>query len=84
MFFTRGLYNGVKHSYSFIVPSCPAEKAGTLGTTGIKDRQMFDNCVHYIHMNPVAAGFVMYEEHWPYSSASGYAENNGLLKLHYP
>lgn len=35
-------------------------------------------------MNPVSAGFVGRAEDWIYSSARGYAENSGMLKLHYP
>lgn len=31
--------------------------------------------IHYIHMNPVVAGFVTSPEHWKYSSAKNY---NGL------
>jgi ABC-type transporter lipoprotein component MlaA len=50
----------------------------------VKDHKMFNNCLEYIHMNPVSAGFVSRAEDWIYSSASGYSENSGLLKLHYP
>ena len=37
----------------------------------------------YIHNNPVAAGFVKQPQDWIYSSANGYENNTGLLKLHY-
>lgn len=50
----------------------------------VKGHKMFNNCLEYIHMNPVSAGSVGRAEDWIYSSASGYSENNGLLKLHYP
>ena len=49
----------------------------------IKDHKMFLECLNYIHNNPVAAGFVKDPEDWIYSSAAGYADNTGLLKLHY-
>lgn len=47
----------------------------------INDQQHFASTVNYIHQNPVAAGFVHEPEHWIYSSACGFQNNNGLIKL---
>jgi len=37
--------------------------------------------VHYLHMNPVKAGFVTQPEDWQYSSARQYAGRQGFLDL---
>ena len=37
--------------------------------------------LHYLHNNPVKAGFVEQPEHWRYSSAIDYAGGVGLLKI---
>lgn len=47
----------------------------------INDKQTYASIVNYIHNNPIASGFVYEAEDWVYSSAKGYAQNNGLLKL---
>jgi len=47
----------------------------------ITGHDMFIEMLHYIHMNPVVAGFVNEPENWLYSSASGYEKNNGLIVL---
>ncbi len=47
----------------------------------ITSPEMYAEIVHYIHQNPVVSGFVDEAEHWIYSSAKGYADNNGLIKL---
>lgn len=40
----------------------------------------FEQCFHYIHYNPVAAGIVQNPEEWPYSSYPDYAGlRNGTL-----
>jgi putative transposase len=40
----------------------------------------FEQCFHYIHNNPVAAGIVQNPEEWPYSSYPDYAGlTNGTL-----
>jgi putative transposase len=40
----------------------------------------FEQCFHYIHNNPVAAGIVQNPEEWPYSSYPDYAGlRNGTL-----
>jgi putative transposase len=43
--------------------------------------KMYAETVCYIHQNPVVAGFVYEAQHWVYSSAKGYANNNGIIKL---
>ena len=47
----------------------------------ITNPNMYAEMVYYVHQNPVVSGFVEEVEHWIYSSAKGYADNNGLLKL---
>ncbi len=37
--------------------------------------------IHYIHNNPVEAGFVKMPYEWVYSSASNYAELNSILEI---
>ncbi len=37
--------------------------------------------VHYIHQNPVTAGFVLYPEHWKYSSAVDYSGGKGVVDV---
>ena len=49
----------------------------------IKDQEMFDNTLQYIHDNPVAAGFVTRPEDWKYSSAGDFCGKKGLVELSY-
>jgi REP element-mobilizing transposase RayT len=49
----------------------------------LADQNMFNQKLNYVHTNPVVAGFVNKPEDWLYSSANGFAENKGLIKLHY-
>jgi len=35
----------------------------------------------YIHQNPDVSGFVYEPEQWIYSSAKGYAKNDGVVRL---
>jgi REP element-mobilizing transposase RayT len=42
---------------------------------------VIDQKLHYIHNNPVAAGFVSEALHWKYSSAIDYSGGRGLIKL---
>lgn len=44
---------------------------------------VIDQKVHYIHNNPVEAGFVNEPEHWRYSSAIDYAGGKGLIEIDY-
>ena len=37
--------------------------------------------VHYIHENPIKAGFVLQADHWKYSSASDYIGVSGLVTM---
>lgn len=37
--------------------------------------------IHYIHRNPVKAGWVEYAPHYLYSSAANYAGENGLMPV---
>ncbi|MFW6226611.1 MAG: REP-associated tyrosine transposase [Bacteroidota bacterium] len=41
----------------------------------------FETKVHYIHNNPVRAGLVKNQEDYIYSSASNYADDDGLLEI---
>ena len=43
--------------------------------------KMMDDRLHYIHYNPVEAGFVWEPEHYCYSSAIDYAGGKGYLKV---
>lgn len=45
----------------------------------IKDQEMFDKMLEYIHLNPVVGGFVMREEDWKYSSAKDFCGLQGWL-----
>ena len=47
----------------------------------IKDQEMFDNVLEYIHINPVIAGFVIKPEDWKYSSARDFCGLKGLIEL---
>ena len=49
----------------------------------IKDQEMFDKILNYIHQNPVVAGFVTKPEDWKYSSAGDFCEMKGLVELSY-
>jgi len=44
--------------------------------------EMLMQRLHYIHNNPVAAGFVTEPEHWKWSSAHDYSGGKqGLIKI---
>lgn len=47
----------------------------------ITNSKMYEETVWYIHQNPVVAGFVFDPSDWIYSSARGYGQNDGLIKL---
>jgi REP element-mobilizing transposase RayT len=47
----------------------------------IRDVQMFQDTMEYIHMNPVKRGYVDYPEHWRYSSSRDYKGEQGLVAL---
>jgi putative transposase len=49
----------------------------------IKDQEMFDKTLDYIHQNPVVAGFVTKPEDWKYSSARDFCGMKGLVELSY-
>ncbi len=51
-----------------IGPECFREQQHNKPTE-IKDQEMFDEILDYIHQNPVAAGFVTRPEDWKYGSA---------------
>jgi hypothetical protein len=42
---------------------------------------MTQSKIHYIHENPVRAGWVESAEHYLYSSARNYAGLDGLVKI---
>jgi putative transposase len=47
----------------------------------IVTQKMYEEIVWYIHQNTVVIGFVYEPEQWVYSSAKGYAKNDGMIKL---
>jgi hypothetical protein len=47
----------------------------------IKDDEMAEQKLKYIHQNPVEAGFVSEPEHWLYSSAADYSGGKGFLDI---
>jgi putative transposase len=47
----------------------------------IKDQEMFDKILNYIHQNPVVAGFIDKPEDWKYSSARDFCGLKGLINL---
>jgi len=52
----------------------------------IKDQEMFNKILEYIHSNPVTAGFIRKAEDWKYSSAKNFCESEsrfekGLIEL---
>ena len=47
----------------------------------IKDQEMFDTTLKYIHDNPVLAGFVKKAEDWKYCSAADFCGLKGLINL---
>ena len=49
----------------------------------IKDQEMFDKTLAYIHSNPVQSGFVTRPEDWKYSSAKDFCGTKGLVQLCY-
>lgn len=49
----------------------------------IKDQEMFDKMLEYIHLNPVMAGFVIKPEGWKYSRAGDFCGMKGLIELSY-
>jgi putative transposase len=49
----------------------------------IKDQEMFDKMLEYIHLNPVMTGFVIKPEDWKYSSARDFCGMRGLIDLNY-
>jgi putative transposase len=49
----------------------------------IKDQEMFDNTLEYLHLNPVMAAFVIKPEDWKYSNAGDFCGLKGLIDLKY-
>jgi putative transposase len=47
----------------------------------ITDGAHYNNTLHYIHQNPVLAGWVHQQEHYPWSSAADYAGQQGVLPV---
>ena len=47
----------------------------------IVNQKMYDEIVWYIHQNPVVSGFAYEPKQWIYSSAKGYAKNDGFVRL---
>jgi len=47
----------------------------------IQHEEMMRQKVNYIHENPVKRGYVDLPEHWRYSSARNYVEQDGLLDI---
>jgi REP element-mobilizing transposase RayT len=49
----------------------------------IKDQEMFNKTLDYIHQNPVLADFVNKPEDWKYTSARDFFGMKGLVELSY-
>jgi hypothetical protein len=49
----------------------------------IKDQEMFDKMLEYVHLNPVMAGFVIKPEDWKYSSARDFSGMKGLIEMNF-
>ena len=49
----------------------------------IKNQEMFDKMLDYIHQNPVIGGFVNKPEDWRHSSAGDFCGIKGLIELSY-
>ena len=49
----------------------------------IKNQEMFDKTLEYIHLNPVMAGFVTKPEDWKYSSARDFCKMKRSINLKY-
>ena len=49
----------------------------------IKNQEMFDKMLEYIHLNPVMAGLVINPEDWKYSSACDFSGMKGLVELNF-
>ena len=47
----------------------------------LSDKEMIEQRLNYLHMNPVKAGFVSRSEDWKFSSARHYAGLEGMLEL---
>jgi len=47
----------------------------------IQNEAMMRKKMEYIHQNPVKRGYVDVAEHWRYSSARNYADQEGLLEV---
>ena len=47
----------------------------------IRDMDMYQNTMEYIHMNPVKRGYVDYPEHWRYSSSRSYKGEPGMINI---
>jgi len=47
----------------------------------LSSNKFIDEKIEYIHSNPVKAGLVFKEIDYPYSSASNYSRNEGLLNV---
>jgi hypothetical protein len=49
----------------------------------IKDQEMFNKILEYIHLNPAVAGFVINAEDWKYSSARDFSGVKGFVELNF-
>ncbi len=74
--YQAGKYNSNNKDFQFWQQHChPIE---------LNSNQIIDQKLEYIHLNPVAAGFVDEPESWIYSSARDYAgKSKGLIDLIY-
>lgn len=73
MFKQAGVNNGTTENIQVWQPeSHPIE---------LRNKNLIDQKIEYIHMNPVIAGFVTEPHYWKYSSATDNNNVEGLLKL---
>ncbi len=57
--------------------------AAAQSTIEIKDQEMLDKTLDYIHQNAIVACFVTKPENWKYSSARDFCGMKGLVELSY-
>jgi putative transposase len=70
-----GKNNSNNHDYQFCIQdNKPIE---------IYSKEVFEQKLEYIHLNPVKDGYVEHPEHWYYSSARNYAELKGVIDILY-
>jgi hypothetical protein len=73
------IYDDLNQLRTVIQPKAVAAMI-TAGNRTIKDQEMFDKTLDYIHQNPVVAGFVTKPEDWKYSSARDFCGSDSYRR----